>query len=108
MVLLLVLGFTKDPLAATIGLTVAAGSAVLAESGFEVNKLDVGPRYAAIIAGISNGIAQFAGKPGERGVGLTKALLIVQVYSVSPSQLTSPRTVAPLRSVGASGDWCSS
>ena len=68
MVLLLVLGFTKDHLAATIGLTVAAGSAVLAESGFEVNKLDVGPRYAAIIAGVSNGIGQFAGKRGRCNV----------------------------------------
>ena len=60
-VMLLVLIFSKDQVAATVALTVASGSATFAESGFCYNKLSMAPIYAPILEGVANGIGNIAG-----------------------------------------------
>ena len=59
--MLVVLMFTQDRVTSTIALTVASGSAAIAESGYSVNKLNMAPRYAGILEGFENGIGNVAG-----------------------------------------------
>ena len=42
-------------------MTVAVGFSGFAISGFNVNHLDIAPRYASILMGISNGVGTLAG-----------------------------------------------
>jgi ACS family sodium-dependent inorganic phosphate cotransporter-like MFS transporter 6/7/8 len=58
---LLVVGYTRDRTTAVIALIIAVGSSGFAISGFNVNHLDIAPRYASILMGISNGVGTFAG-----------------------------------------------
>jgi len=58
---LLVVGFANTPTLAVSALIVAVGSSGFAISGFNVNHLDIAPRYASILMGISNGVGTFAG-----------------------------------------------
>ena len=58
---LIVVGCTRDKLTAVIALIVAVGCSGFAISGFNVNHLDIAPRYASILMGISNGVGTFAG-----------------------------------------------
>ena len=60
--MLLVLMFTKDQVTSTIALVVASGSATFAESGYDVNKLNMAPRYAGILQGVEIGIANVGGE----------------------------------------------
>jgi ACS family sodium-dependent inorganic phosphate cotransporter-like MFS transporter 6/7/8 len=59
---LVVVGCTRDRATAVIALIVAVGCSGFAISGFNVNHLDIAPRYASILMGISNGVGTFAGK----------------------------------------------
>ena len=61
-VMLVVLMFTRDRVTSTIALTIASGSATLAESGYSVNKLNMAPRYAGILEGFENGFSFVGGK----------------------------------------------
>lgn len=58
---LLVVGYTNNKMVAIIGLIFAVGSSGFAISGFNVNHLDIAPRYASILMGISNGVGTFSG-----------------------------------------------
>lgn len=58
---LIVVGCTRSELTAVIALIVAVGCSGFAISGFNVNHLDIAPRYASILMGISNGVGTFAG-----------------------------------------------
>lgn len=60
-VFLLVVAFSKSAAVAIAFLTIAVGFSGFAISGFNVNHLDIAPRYASILMGISNGIGTFAG-----------------------------------------------
>jgi len=60
-VFLLVVAFAKTPTIAIAFLTIAVGFSGFAISGFNVNHLDIAPRYASILMGISNGFGTFAG-----------------------------------------------
>lgn len=60
-VFLLVVAYAKTRLHAVIALIIAVGSSGFAISGFNVNHLDIAPRYASILMGISNGVGTFAG-----------------------------------------------
>ena len=53
---LLVVGYTQNATVAIIALTIAVGSSGFAISGFCVNHLDIAPRYASILMGISNSL----------------------------------------------------
>jgi hypothetical protein len=44
-----------------VALVVAVGCSGFAISGFNVNHLDIAPRYASILMGISNGVGTFSG-----------------------------------------------
>ncbi|XP_015379005.1 PREDICTED: vesicular glutamate transporter 2.1-like [Diuraphis noxia] len=57
----LVLANARTPLMATIALTCGVAFSGFAISGFNVNHLDIAPRYASILMGISNGIGTIAG-----------------------------------------------
>lgn len=46
---------------ATSGLTIGVACSGFAISGFNVNHLDIAPRYASILMGLSNGIGTIAG-----------------------------------------------
>jgi ACS family sodium-dependent inorganic phosphate cotransporter-like MFS transporter 6/7/8 len=58
---LLGVGYTSDTVTAITCLTVAVGFSGFAISGFNVNHLDIAPRYASILMGMSNGVGTLAG-----------------------------------------------
>lgn len=58
---LLVVAYTTHETTAVIALIFAVESSGFAISGFNVNHLDIAPRYASILMGISNGIGTLAG-----------------------------------------------
>uniref|UniRef100_A0A0N5B0U0 MFS domain-containing protein n=1 Tax=Syphacia muris TaxID=451379 RepID=A0A0N5B0U0_9BILA len=58
---LLIVAYTENKTTALIALILAVGSSGFAISGFNVNHLDIAPRYAAILMGFSNGIGTLAG-----------------------------------------------
>ncbi|CAK9296156.1 unnamed protein product [Gordionus sp. m RMFG-2023] len=60
-VFLLVIGYTNNTRSAITALTLAVGFSGFAISGFNVNHLDIAPKYASILMGISNGIGTLAG-----------------------------------------------
>jgi ACS family sodium-dependent inorganic phosphate cotransporter-like MFS transporter 6/7/8 len=60
-VFLLFVAYSKNPIAAIAYLTIAVGFSGFAISGFNVNHLDIAPRYASILMGISNGCGTLAG-----------------------------------------------
>jgi len=60
-VFLLVVGYTDNKTTAIIALIVAVGMSGFAISGFNVNHLDIAPRYASILMGISNGVGTISG-----------------------------------------------
>ncbi|CAD5113934.1 DgyrCDS3096 [Dimorphilus gyrociliatus] len=58
---LLGVGYTRDKTTAIICLTIAVGFSGFAISGYNVNHLDVAPRYASILMGLSNGVGTLSG-----------------------------------------------
>ncbi|CAF3735267.1 unnamed protein product [Rotaria sp. Silwood1] len=58
---LLLVAYAKNPRLAIAALTIAVGFSGFAISGFNVNHLDIAPRYASILMGISNGVGTLAG-----------------------------------------------
>merc|ERR1712038_1579243 len=60
-VFLLVVGYARTKGLAIGALILAVGSSGFAISGFNVNHLDIAPRYASILMGISNGVGTFSG-----------------------------------------------
>lgn len=58
---LVVVGYTKNKNLAIIGLTLAVGLGGFTWTGFPINHLDIAPRYASILFGISNCLATFPG-----------------------------------------------
>lgn len=65
---MLLLPLAHSPLVATALVTVATGGAGFGVAGFAANHLDIAPRYAGILMGLSNTFAQI---PGIVGVALT-------------------------------------
>uniref|UniRef100_A0A8C2HPE3 Solute carrier family 17 member 8 n=1 Tax=Cyprinus carpio TaxID=7962 RepID=A0A8C2HPE3_CYPCA len=59
--LLLVVGFSHTRAVAISFLILAVGFSGFAISGFNVNHLDIAPRYASILMGISNGVGTLSG-----------------------------------------------
>ena len=58
---MLVVGYTTNKHIAVLALTLAVGFGGLAWSGFIVNHLDIAPRYASLLLGISNCFATIPG-----------------------------------------------
>lgn len=58
---MLIVAYTKSEFTAVIALIFAVGCSGFAISGFNVNHLDIAPRYAPILMGFSNGIGTLAG-----------------------------------------------
>ncbi|XP_022250533.1 vesicular glutamate transporter 1-like isoform X2 [Limulus polyphemus] len=58
---LLVVGYTRNTTLAITALTVAVGFSGFAISGFNVNHLDIAPRYASLLMGMSNGFGTLSG-----------------------------------------------
>lgn len=58
---LLVVAYTRSERTAVLAMVMAVGCSGFAISGFNVNHLDIAPRYAAILMGFSNGIGTLAG-----------------------------------------------
>ncbi|XP_078272695.1 vesicular glutamate transporter 3 isoform X2 [Rhinoraja longicauda] len=59
--LLLVVGYSHTRAVAISFLVLAVGFSGFAISGFNVNHLDIAPRYASILMGISNGVGTLSG-----------------------------------------------
>ncbi|XP_040200262.1 vesicular glutamate transporter 3 [Rana temporaria] len=59
--LLLVVGYSHTKAIAISFLVLAVGFSGFAISGFNVNHLDIAPRYASILMGISNGVGTLSG-----------------------------------------------
>ncbi|CAL1267336.1 unnamed protein product [Larinioides sclopetarius] len=60
-VFLLVVAFARNHMVVLFGLILAVGFSGFAISGFNVNHLDIAPRYASILMGMSNGFGTLAG-----------------------------------------------
>lgn len=60
-VFFLVVAYAKSATQATLALTFGVAFSGFAISGFNVNHLDIAPRYASILMGLSNGIGTIAG-----------------------------------------------
>ena len=60
-IFLLVVGYTRNKAIAVVSLVIAVGCSGFAISGFNVNHLDIAPRYASILMGISNGVGTLSG-----------------------------------------------
>jgi len=60
-IFLIVVAYSTTKTGAVLALMFAVGSSGFAISGFNVNHLDIAPRYASILMGISNGVGTFAG-----------------------------------------------
>lgn len=60
-IFLILVGMTNGTKMAIFSLTLAVGFSGFAISGFNVNHLDIAPRYASILMGISNGFGTLAG-----------------------------------------------
>lgn len=58
---LIIVGMSNGTTTAIFSLTLAVGFSGFAISGFNVNHLDIAPRYASILMGISNGVGTLAG-----------------------------------------------
>uniref|UniRef100_A0A183URE4 Vesicular glutamate transporter eat-4 n=1 Tax=Toxocara canis TaxID=6265 RepID=A0A183URE4_TOXCA len=58
---MLIVAYASSEKTAVIALILAVGCSGFAISGFNVNHLDIAPRYAAILMGFSNGIGTLAG-----------------------------------------------
>ena len=56
-----ILAYSKTPAKALMALTCGVAFSGLAISGYNVNHLDIAPRYASILMGISNGLGTIAG-----------------------------------------------
>ncbi|XP_075712818.1 vesicular glutamate transporter 3 [Rhinoderma darwinii] len=59
--LLLVVGYSHTKVVSISFLVLAVGFSGFAISGFNVNHLDIAPRYASILMGISNGVGTLSG-----------------------------------------------
>nr|CAG4647849.1 EOG090X04X8 [Moina brachiata]SVE92971.1 EOG090X04X8 [Moina brachiata] len=60
-IFLMVVAYTRDTTIAITALVLAVGFSGFAISGFNVNHLDIAPRYASILMGISNGVGTLSG-----------------------------------------------
>lgn len=60
-IFLIIVGMSNGTKTAIFSLTLAVGFSGFAISGFNVNHLDIAPRYASILMGISNGFGTLAG-----------------------------------------------
>jgi MFS transporter, ACS family, solute carrier family 17 (sodium-dependent inorganic phosphate cotransporter), other len=65
---MLLLPLANSPLVAIALVTVATGGGAFGVAGFAANHLDIAPRYAGILMGLSNTFTQL---PGIVGVALT-------------------------------------
>ncbi len=65
---MLILPLADSALLATVLVTIAIGGGAFGVAGFAANHLDIAPRYAGILMGLSNTFAQL---PGIVGVALT-------------------------------------
>ncbi|OPJ78882.1 hypothetical protein AV530_013978 [Patagioenas fasciata monilis] len=59
--LLLVVGYSHSRAVAITFLVLAVGFSGFAISGFNVNHLDIAPRYASVLMGLSNGVGTLSG-----------------------------------------------
>lgn len=60
-IFLIVVACATRPVVAITAMTIAVGFSGFAISGFNVNHLDIAPRYASVLMGISNGMGTLAG-----------------------------------------------
>lgn len=57
----LVVAFSNSVTVAIVALTIGVAFSGFAISGFNVNHLDIAPKYASILMGLSNGVGTIAG-----------------------------------------------
>lgn len=67
---LVIVGYTTSKELAIVGLTLAVGLGGFTWSGFPVNHLDIAPRYAGILFGVSNCLATIPGIFSPMVVGI--------------------------------------
>ncbi|KDP28058.1 hypothetical protein JCGZ_19466 [Jatropha curcas] len=84
---LMVLPFFRTSTGAVLCSSVALGSLALGRAGFAVNHMDIAPRYAGIVMGVSNTAGTLA---GIIGVDLTGRLL--EAAKLSYSDISSPES----------------
>ena len=80
-VFLIVVGYSESKHVAVFGLTMAVGFGGLAWSGFIINHLDIAPRYASLLLGISNCFATIPGIISPLVVGFVTTNEVGLMYS---------------------------
>ncbi len=78
---MILLPLANSALVATALVTIATGGAAFGVAGFAANHLDIAPRYAGILMGLSNTFAQL---PGIVGVALT-GFIVKETHSFAGS-----------------------
>lgn len=71
-----------DSVSAVLLLTVAVGAPGLALAGFNVNHLDIAPRFAGILMGITNAVATIPGFVGPivaKSIAVEVGIIILKV-----------------------------
>ncbi|VDP67221.1 unnamed protein product [Echinostoma caproni] len=112
-VFLLGVGYSTHITSALVCLVLAVGFSGFAISGYNVNHLDIAPRYASILMGLSNGVGTISGMvcplttelltKGERKEGWAIVFLIASIvhfagvifYGIFASGEKQPWAVAP-------------
>ena len=61
--------YVTNPSAAALVIAVAVGAAAIARGGFAVNHMDIAPRYAGVLMGLSNSAGTLAGVVGVKLTG---------------------------------------
>eukprot|EP00794_Sanderia_malayensis_P011353 gene11353-12537_t len=78
---LLLVGYAPNKDIAVLELTLAVGFSGLSRSGFMVNHLDIAPRYAGLLYGITNCLGTIPGILSPPIVGIiTKNEVILAIY----------------------------
>lgn len=76
---MLLAAFLLDPVYSVVLLTIAVGIGAFSLSGFTVNHLDIAPKYASVLMGISN---TFGNIPGIVSPILTGYIVSTPVRSI--------------------------
>lgn len=76
----LILAHAKTSEGAMIALTIGIGLSGFAISGYNVNHLDIAPRYASILMGISNGIGTLVSSLAPYVVDLIVVNDVIKIF----------------------------
>uniref|UniRef100_A0A8U7NE61 Large ribosomal subunit protein uL13 n=1 Tax=Corvus moneduloides TaxID=1196302 RepID=A0A8U7NE61_CORMO len=103
--LLLVVGYSHSRAVAISFLVLAVGFSGFAISGFNVNHLDIAPRYASVLMGLSNGVGTLSGMVCPLIVGALTRHKVRGQWGGTLSGMVCPLIVGALTRHKVRGQW---